>query len=274
VAGWSSLSLPSEGRRMPCIAWRVGALRLCYRDTSRAYVCMLPSRASAHALAHPMRAHQRFSHPWRPCRTMLQECPSRATAATKGSVVATLHNLHRSGRCQVQGAVLCCSSGPDFRCHLRLDLYVKSDAITGALPWEPNRSLGCMFSSMIPATQTTVQDATACPLCASLSEQSAGQQEACCLCSQEHQPEQEHNTECQRATEGVPGQHVQGSEHQWNLSASDLRARVLDSLLAPAKSESNAAPFKLHSCFEELPNWLVVASEYPPIPPPRPGVYY
>jgi hypothetical protein len=203
---------------------------------------------------------------------MLHECPSRASAAIKGSVVANLFNLHRSGRCHVQGAVLRCSPGPDFRCHLRLDLHVKPDTITGVLPWEPNRSVGCIFSSVIPATQATVQDAACCPLCAIRSE-SGTQQEACCLCAQEHQSKLTRNEACDTAVQDALDEHFQVSEQLWHLSASDLRARVLDCVTEPAKSDSNAAPFKLHSCFEELPNWLVVASQYPSLPPSRPGAH-
>lgn len=200
---------------------------------------------------------------------MLQECPSRSSSATKVSVVATLHNLHRSGRCHVQGAVLCCSPGPEFRCHLRLDLCIKRDAITGALPWDSHHSAGELFSSIIPATQATMHDATVCPLCALLPEDSGVH--ACFLCSLDQQQPVLQPCSASHTSGYTYHRRVQTEDEQWHMSASDLRARVLDSLVEPVNSDTNAAPFKLHSCFEELPNWLVIASEYPPLPPVQPG---
>lgn len=144
--------------------------------------------------------------------------------------------------------------------------------MNGALPWASHRSAGDVFSSMIPATQATIQNRQACPLCANLSHPTTGavEIESCCLCSLEHQPELQAREGKDNAIDEV--RPVQAVEPQWQLSKADLRARVLDSLVAPATSESNAAHFKLHSCFDELPNWLVVASEYPPLPPARPGM--
>lgn len=226
--------------------------------------CFLLSALKYLELCRPLSAKSAIAT----CRTALEELPSRAT---KGNVTSTLCKLVCARRCHVQGAVLWCSPGPDVRCHVRLDLYLNSDVLTDALPWEPLRIAGEIFSHVIPATHNTMHDALVCPLCAHHSQAGVPQELTCCLCSRERQ-EEAHTYETPDTSDAVISDRWElTDDEQWNLSAEDLRARVQDSLAAPDKSESNTAPFNLHTCFEQLPNWLVVASEYPPLPPPKPG---
>ena len=52
-------------------------------------------------------------------------------------------------------------------------------------------------------------------------------------------------------------------------------SRLKDVLLPPAncKADGHSSPFKLHECFEELPNWLIACSQFPPLPPAQKGMY-
>ena len=205
------------------------------------------------------------------CRTALKECPSRAT---KVSVISTLCTLIRSGTGFVQGAVLWCSPDPSFRCHVRLDVYIKPDVLTGTIPWEPHRPAGDVFSHMIPATESTMRDALACPLCAHQCQPGSASAQACCLCApqRENKP-QTHACEGGDASPyAVSATWRQNAEQPWHFPTADLQERVKDCLTPPAKHETSTAPFNLHTCFEQLPNWLVVASEYPPLPPSKPGM--
>lgn len=164
------------------------------------------------------------------------------------NIAQALSQLTSSNKSRCEGRVLSCTPQNDHHtCKLRLDLYVRAEVLEGLLRWDAGRAAADVFARLIPVTDATRSSPDACPDCAE-------DIQSTCV--------------CKPATRSTPRglASTDGNDSALSPHANTGLARGDNAQQVP---EDHAASFKLHECFEELPNLVTTPVEYPPAPPRR-----
>eukprot|EP00892_Ulva_mutabilis_P003989 jgi/Ulvmu1/1962/UM012_0123.1 len=183
-------------------------------------------------------------------RRKLHAVTSSSSSDASVRVELALARLASTSKCRSEGCVLTCTAvGRRYICKARLDLYVRSDVLKGLVRLDANRAAADVFALLLPATDATRDSVSVCPEC-------AAQGGISCLCrpSSHRSP---------RNSQSTGDDHGRCNGHCARANGGSDATEDVHS--AP---DDRPVPFKLHECFEELPNLVTTPVDYPP-PPPR-----
>lgn len=118
--------------------------------------------------------------------------------------------------------------------------------LEGLLRWDPSRAAAVVFARLLPVTAETLASKDACPECAV-----DGGEGIVCMC---------------KVPVIKPGDLVL-SDDEDESDASNMSAALDTTPDAQEASDATSGGFKLHECFQELPNLVTTPVQYPPAPP-------